>query len=162
MTSCMPGSRSPRDAASPSTTRARSPTITRRPLLIVLDFVCFPLPLPLLVKNAINGSHEDRPFPLPGRLFLSLLLSIKGSRALSPFSPYPSSPHLSSSPRSLVYCSSPEFTGARSSSPEPRTRHPSSVVEPLLFSTRPKTRQSIAVTRTNPRLMATQIILCIL
>jgi hypothetical protein len=87
-----------------------------------LIFVRFSPPLHLPVKNAINGSHEDRPFPLPGRLFLSLLLSIKGSRALSPFSPYPSSPHLSSSPRSLVYCSSPEVAVRRRSSPEPAVR----------------------------------------
>src|SRR5690348_8587648 len=103
------------------------------------------------------------------RPLLFLLLPIKGSRALSPFSPYPSSPHLSSSPRSPVHCSTPSFvTVRRRSSRSPQfvagaTHSPSAVrSRALLFSTRPNPRRTLFVTRANPRLKTTQIILCIL
>jgi hypothetical protein len=113
---------------------------------------------PPLLPPAIDVLLEDADrSPPPGRLFLSLLLSIKGSRAPLPSPTYPNSPHLSSSP---VHCSTPSLVAVRRrSSPEPQfvagVTHSPSVVEPLLFSTRPNPRRTLPVARANPRLKTT-------
>jgi hypothetical protein len=98
-----------------------------------------------------------RPHDLPGRPSISPPSLYKYVELSLPSSPTRARFHFLALSRSP---SSPEFTGARSSSPEPRTRHPKT--EPLLFSTRPKPRRVLPVTRTNPRLKTTQINLCIL
>jgi hypothetical protein len=67
-------------------------------------------PTPLIRIMEINADRS-----LPDSLFLSSPSLYKRKPSLSPILPYPSSPHLSSSPRSPVYCTSPEFViaGAR-------------------------------------------------
>jgi hypothetical protein len=54
---------------------------------------CFSLP-PLLSMKPTHLWRHYRLFPLPGRLFLSLLLSIKGQQSSLPFSPTRARPSL--------------------------------------------------------------------
>jgi hypothetical protein len=116
-------------------------------------------PTPLIRIMEISADRS-----LPGSLFLSSPSLYKRKPSLSPILPYPSSPHLSSSPRSPVHCTSPEFAGVRHrQSPwsSPELRHPPSVVEPLLLFTWPNPRRTLPVTRANSRLKMTQTNLCI-
>jgi hypothetical protein len=98
-----------------------------------------------------------RPHDLPGRPSISPPSLYKYVELSLPSSPTRARFHFLALSRSPLL---PEFAGARSSSPEPCTRHPK--IEPMLFSTRPKPRRVLPITRTNPRLKTTEINLCIL
>jgi hypothetical protein len=111
----------------------RSPPLMERQLL---RFFLLPLFLSLVTDALTTFEDRRHPHELPCRLSLSPPSLCKRAAELSLQSPLPELALLSSSPRSpsLVHCSSsevavhrrssPEFTGARRSSPEPRTRQP--------------------------------------
>jgi hypothetical protein len=130
-------------------------------LPFLLRFFLLPLFLPLVTDALMPFEDRRRPRELPGRLSFSPPSLYKRAAELSPILPYPSSPlslTLLAVRATVVVAgvcrSSPKFAGVRhrrSPWSSPELRHPPFEVEPLLFSTRPKTCRSIVVTRTNPR-----------